>query len=204
MAKTLGILVIHGMGTADPQYGNGMIAEIERRTGAADQLAWGVVHWSEVLSGRQAAYLARANVNSELDFPSLRRFVVSALGDAAAYRRTDDDPRSTYGEIHSRIQACMKELREQLERDDSPLVILAHSLGGHIMSNSIWDIQEGMSIVPLGDGAFERMQTLRLMVTFGCNIPLFVAAHREVRPITLPEDARWINFLTRTMFLGFR
>jgi hypothetical protein len=82
----------------------------------------------------------------------------------------------------------------------SPLIILAHSLGGHVISNYIWDVQEADS----GElSAFERMNTLSGIITFGCNIPLFTFAYDKVEPIkfppsTLPDHlrtkAKWLNF----------
>jgi hypothetical protein len=92
---------------------------------------------------------------------------------------------------------------------------MAHSLGCHMISNYIWDIQRVREadrewIEELGP--FERMQTLAGMITFGCNIPLFTFACRRVVPIAFPakelpkairDKAKWLNFFDPDDVLGF-
>ncbi|NIQ25049.1 MAG: hypothetical protein GTN88_00300, partial [Gammaproteobacteria bacterium] len=124
-----------------------------------EKVAWRRIFWADVLSPRQDKYLRAGNRNNQLDFFNLRCFVVSALGDASAYRRVDDDARSTYGRIHTVIRDEIAALRKALSSDSAPLVILAHSLGGHIISNYIWDLQKKNAIVAPGDNDFERMRT---------------------------------------------
>lgn len=97
-----------------------------------------------------------------------------------------------------------------------PLVVLAHSLGGHIMSNYIWDMQQHRDV----EGAvwnnklssFELMETLAGFVTFGSNIPLFTFAYEDPQPIAFPgsalsgEDkkrAAWLNYYDRDDVLGW-
>ena len=90
-------------------------------------------------------------------------------------------------------------------------MVLAHSLGGHIMSNYIWDRQCGRQpslLLPLWP-----IPTLAGLVTFGCNIPLFALAYRAAKPIDLPGSAitkpevidatRWLNFTDKDDVLGW-
>ena len=86
--------------------------------------------------------------------------------------------------IHERVRATLAELRADTD-DDTPLVVLAHSFGGQIMSNYIWDLQVGHETAPT---AFERMETLCGLVTFGSNIPLFLFAYEpeNIHPISYP------------------
>lgn len=204
MSKTLGVAVIHGMGSQrSKDFADPLIQELEARVKQPGEIAWRPIYWADVLSGRQDKYLKAANRNNDLDFYSLRRFVVSALGDASAYQRVDDDPESTYGRIHTIVRDEIAALRDDLGSDDKPLVILAHSLGGHIVSNCIWDIQKKNAIAEPGDNAFERMRTLAGLITFGCNIPLFTFALRKIVPISLPKMAAWLNFFDPDDVLGY-
>ena len=86
---------------------------------------------------------------------------------------------------------------------------MAHSLGGHIMSNYIWDMQKS-TVTTLS--SFEKMDLLAGMVTFGCNIPLFTFAYDNVIPIKFPGDAlsaesksktKWLNYYDPDDILGY-
>lgn len=204
MSKTLGVAVIHGMGTQRSKaFADPLIDELKSRLDQPDKVAWRRIFWADVLSARQDKYLRAANRKNQLDFFTLRCFVVSALGDASAYCRVDDDARSTYGRIHAVIRDEIAALRKTLKSDSAPLVILAHSLGGHIISNYIWDIQKKNAIVAPGDNDFERMRTIAGLITFGCNIPLFTFAFTKIVPIKLPKGATWLNFFDPDDVLGY-
>jgi hypothetical protein len=206
MAKDVAVAVIHGMGEQHSDFANDMIEELNDRIDGSDRIAWQPIFWADILQPRQNAYLRRANARNDLDFFSLREFVVGAVGDAAAYRRMGNNPANTYGQIHTVVRDRIKALyadENKLDSQARPLVILAHSLGGHIMSNYIWDIQRNRPIVPPGNNRFERMQTLALMVTFGCNIPLFTFALQQVVPIRLSAGAKWFNYFDPDDVLGY-
>jgi pimeloyl-ACP methyl ester carboxylesterase len=204
MNKTLGVAVIHGMGSQRSKaFADPLIEELESRLERPANVAWRRIFWADVLSARQDRYLKAANRNNQLDFFTLRSFVISALGDASAYRRVGDDAEGTYGGIHTIVRDEVAALRQELGGDEAPLVILAHSLGGHVISNYIWDIQKQNAIVEPGDNDFERMRTLAGLVTFGCNIPLFTFALNKIVPISLPQGAKWLNFFDPDDVLGY-
>jgi hypothetical protein len=78
-----------------------------------------------------------------------------------------------------------------------------------IISNYIWDEQKGKG---LGTNAFESMETLTGLVTFGSNIPLFTLALPEIQSITFPPAplpeylkarAKWLNFFDADDVLGY-
>ena len=203
MSKAVGVAVIHGIGTQRSKaFADPLIEELESRLKAPEKVAWGRIFWADVLSARQDKYLKSANRNNDLDFFKLRCFVVSALSDASSYQRVDDDPQSTYGRIHAAVRDELASMRQQL-KGDKPLVLLAHSLGGHILSNYIWDMQKKNPIVDPGDNGFERMRTIAGLITFGCNIPLFTFALKKIVPISLPKGATWLNFFDPDDVLGY-
>ena len=110
MAKEVGIAVIHGMGAQGSDFADDMIDELNDRIDRSDRIAWQTIFWADVLQPKQNAYLRRANANNDLDFFSLREFVVGAVGDAAAYRRVGNDPDDTYGKIHTVVRDAIKDL----------------------------------------------------------------------------------------------
>jgi broad specificity phosphatase PhoE len=216
MSKELAVLVIHGMGSQAPDYAEEAIEEINERIadGGKDPgaVAWGTVYWQDILQPRQRKYLRDARRGNDLDFVSLREFVVEAFGDAAAYQRTDGSSGSTYQQVHDRVAEAVKRIyTEDLAGSAVPLVVMAHSLGSHIMSNYIWDMQQG-NVDRRGLSAFEKMETLAGLITFGCNIPLFTFAHEQVAPIDFPapqlpeavkRKAKWLNFYDPDDVLGY-
>ena len=218
MAKRLAIAVIHGMGSQQPEFADEMIDELNGRVGDLnkdpEEIAWRSIYWADILAPRQEEFLRDANQNNDLDYIGLRRFILSALGDASAYRKVDSPQNSTYGLIHERVRGGIKALDDALDVDDAPLIVMAHSLGGHIMSNYIWDMQHPGGNPPPGLSPFERMHTLAGMVTFGCNIPLFTFAYTDVVPIVFPAaelpdpgdvrgKAKWLNYYDPDDVLGY-
>lgn len=205
--KKVGVLVIHGVGTQKEDYAKKMIAELKERLGKAqNQVEWEPVYWANILAPRQMEYLREAAKGRELDWVWARRLVVNALSDAASYRRMQPDcldhPITTYGKIHQRVRAGLRKLKKRLGADGS-LVVLAHSLGGHIISNYIWDVQKGNVVPQIGPESYEGAGSLKLLVTFGCNIPLFTFSLDKVVPITLKKGAKWHNYYDRDDVLGY-
>ena len=216
MKADVAVVTIHGIGDQKPGYSESMVSELRTRLDALGhdphRVAFEEVYWAHILQPRQERYLEEATVAGDLDFRSLRKFVVSALGDAAAYRKISTHSTSVYRSINDELAQAVRRLEDAVAHPQVPLLVLAHSLGGHIASCHIWDVQH-WEAAP-GDTPFATMQTLAGMVTFGCNIPLFTMAYNadELKPIRFPglklrpEDAaraRWLNFYDPHDVLGY-
>lgn len=214
MDKELSIAVIHGIGSQKSDFAEPMIREINSRIfdlkKEPDKIAWKRIFWADVLEARQLQYLRDAERSGDLDFKRLRKFVLTAFGDATAYQKVQSSANTTYEEIHAKVEKAISDLfHVDLASTSKPLIVMAHSLGGHIMSNYIWDIQsKGNPNL----SSFEQMQTLAGMITFGCNIPLFTFAYKEVIPIKFPgsqlstsqkKKAKWLNFYDPDDVLGY-
>lgn len=211
------VVVVHGIGSQTHGFADPFVARVADRLGEAGHdpaaVAWQPVLWADLLAPRQAAYLEAARATSELDFVGLRRFVVGALGDAAAYRYVNG-PSATYVQVHDRIRRGLRELYvDRLGGEPVPLVVVAHSLGSHIASSYVWDTQQARP-TGAGPGAspFERLDHLAGIVTLGSNIPLFTFAHDPVVPIDFPgaalapgvsARATWLNLYDRDDVLGY-
>ena len=134
--------------------------------------------------------------------------MIHNFGDAVAYQR-DTQKASAYAEIHEIVSTRLKNLKNALPDPTSPIVVMAHSLGAHIMSNYIWDQQASNA----NAAGLESLPTLAAMITFGCNIPLFSLSFAKATPIDVPGKgitkpalvaaSRWLNFMDRDDVLGW-
>ena len=226
----LAVMTIHGMGSQEPGYSNGLHDELKRLLGPDHvDVVWEEVYWADITADRQKKYMTAARATNELDQIRIRNFVVDALGDASAYQMVRPATEAnydkvketgTYYKIHERIAVVIKRIYdEHLEQKPVPLVVLAHSLGGHIFTNYYWDVRrasaqeyrvEDLRTEPLSP--FERLNWTAGIVTFGCNIPLFTFALEKVVPISFPpselsprykEIAKWLNFFDPDDVLGY-
>ncbi|SDG32330.1 hypothetical protein SAMN05216603_101275 [Pseudomonas benzenivorans] len=215
----LAVAIIHGIGTQpDCRDGEGqhafaqsLIAGLRRRLGVdAEQVAFQSLYWASVLDKRQVAYLERLD-DQPVRWRWMRRLVTLFLGDASGYRKVSEAYDTTYEEVHQCLRAGLNALRAKVD-GDTPLVVLAHSLGGHIFSNFTWD-QQGINQTPsCPHDPFLALETLAGLITFGCNIPLFTFACDPVVPIRFPghclsepvrQQARWLNLYAPADLLGY-
>lgn len=222
--KKIGVVVVHGIGSQGDKrpdtsgeitFSKEMHKRVMKGLGpqTAD-VAWREVFWSDVLQGRQDAYLKK--IKRKTGWDTVRKFVMSNLSDAASYQLTPDGLDRTYQDIHQRVEDTIRDMEADIG-PDGQIVILAHSLGGHIMSNYIYDQQAHMR---RNDGqgmhgsALQNMTTVSGLITFGCNIPVFVFSYPEedVTPIDFPgtalPDAKrfktwWYNFYDKQDILGY-
>ncbi|MFP6746414.1 MAG: hypothetical protein VCD66_02295 [Alphaproteobacteria bacterium] len=101
MAAKLGIVVIHGMGSQTSTFADEMIEEINMRVDDLgkyrEDIAWKPIFWANILAGRQSEYLRDAKSGNDLDYIGLRKFMLSAFGDASAYQKVGGGADNTYG-----------------------------------------------------------------------------------------------------------
>ena len=216
MATRVGALVIHGMGFQKKGFSSGLFQAVSKHLAARGaRVAWQEIHWADVLEPRENElwnWMLKAKEPDGSALPlawrTVREFMVHNFGDAIAYHR--DQSKSSYDDIHTVISRGVGDLKTELNDPDAPIVVLAHSLGGHMMSNYIWDRQHWTSVMA---DTCQPIPTLAAMITFGCNIPLFSLSYPLARPITLPGPgitgptaraaARWLNFFDRDDVLGW-
>ena len=231
----MGVLFVHGMGNQGPDFANGMIDELKERVrrkgGDPRQIAFESAWWAPVLAQKQENLIRFLADGNDLDWMELRRFVMHSLADAIAYQDTyrpsSDDQINVYRQVHDTFGEAMARLRGRLregaapDAPEAPLVIVAHSLGCHMITNYIWDTRNPDEGEPRPDNAFERFETLAGMVTFGCNIPVFTLAYTNLEPIRFPTPGaeqffrptadrdevakaqQWLNFYDPDDILGY-
>ena len=216
--ESVALLVIHGMGQhtkpkpdeprhlsfAEPLYR----ALLRRFDGAAhSHIVLREVFWADILQTRQDT-LTDAMAQVVKVGPG-RRLMLSYIGDGANFQYS---PRydSTYQRVHQRIENSLRSLAAVVE-PTTPLIILAHSLGGHMISTYLWDRNKTMFPGETARQAFVRGATLSNLITFGCNIPIFVFGHLNICAINPRAWATgghlratwWDNYYTTADFLSF-
>ncbi|CAN5245520.1 hypothetical protein BH24PSE2_BH24PSE2_20470 [soil metagenome] len=229
----LGVLLIHGMGSQEAGYANRMIEELKdrvRRLGSDDRrICFEPAWWAPVLARKQEDLIRALADGNDLDWMPLRRFILHSLADAVAYqvtyRPTSKDQINVYRAVHNVLRDSMRNLRRRIEVGDGPraetvpLVVIAHSLGCHMITNYIYDVRHAAPSRRLKNG-FDRFETLAGMITFGCSIPIFTLALTTLDPIEFPAhniarifpDAtqdeldsvtKWLNFYDPDDVLGY-
>jgi hypothetical protein len=215
MSYKMGVLILHGIGSQSNDFADAMISEVKKRVDKAgfnsSEISFRPVHWAPVLSERERALWCKLSYSNKLDWRKLRTFIISHFADAIAYNQRE--PNDIYSRIHKIMHDELVELRkEDFENQDKPLVLMGHSLGGHIMSNYIWDRQHCRDSCIFGDTPLEKMETLTGIITFGCNIPLFTLAYDPIVSIEFPPKklkenlkkiAQWNNFYDSDDVLGY-
>ncbi len=210
MTTPLALLTLHGMGRQGEEYDAPLRAGLRRELGAAryERIAFAAVHYQPLLEPRQEAVWREMRAAARLDWRELRRFLLFYLSDVATYQYRPAAPESAYLAVHGEIRAALARLREEHgagEPGGPPLVAVAHSLGAAVLSDYLWDAQRGKGLYAGKKAApWERMAGLRLLVTTGCNIPLFVAGLERIEAIDPPGPGfAWWNLYDRDDPLGW-
>ncbi|MBT3374456.1 MAG: hypothetical protein HN742_19105 [Lentisphaerae bacterium] len=229
MPKTLGILFLHGIGTLqmhmdpDAPYSKDLEKGILERLPHAKKanVAFQEVIYQDVLDQYQSVYFEEA-MKKGLDDRWTRLLFMKILGDATAYAnnkvkvQVKGVAETLYNSVHGKIDQAIAELEGKLD-PGAKLVVLAHSLGGLVFCNYIYDIlHDSRGGLPPLNTPFRKLETCEAMVTFGCNIPLFAMTLDQFKPISIPlsnhgippnsgayRKRRWLNVYDRDDPLGW-
>ena len=210
MAK-LGILTLHGMGKPpkeeDQKFDDKLRKELKRlwNKSIRDEIAFQRVNYHPAMQGNQEETLKRMNNNFNLGWDGVREFFMHAFSDATTYHQFPEQPGSAYHKIHHKVKDRLEQLQDKLESPSSPIVVIANSLGCQVISNYIWDAQKNRGIWKTDTPSnIHKCTNLKLMITTGCNIPLFVSGLHTIEPFTKPNpEFRWLNFFDKDDVLGW-
>ena len=218
MAKKISFLTLHGMGETKQSYYQELRDDLIQRVGKDawnDDIHFDHVFYQDILQKPQIEYFKR--IRNKVDSKKLRKFLLYGFSDAGGleYSRTIDD--SAYERTQKRIFDALGRAFAAVESPQSPVVFIAQSLGCQVLSNYIWDAmrdrrpdfgvwQHDHDELDADDIDFRRLGTLRVFVTTGCNIPIFVGGlpRADRIPIERPhDDFVWENYYDEDDALGW-
>lgn len=221
------LITVHGMGETPPAYADGLMERLRGQLGAAaGEVVMRSVYYQKILQDNQYTVWDRTRQGSAVRYADLRKFVLFGFGDAAGLENRKEIPGSVYELAQGEIARAL--LSSHAVRPGMPVVFVAQSLGGQVLSSYIYDAQKAAAGRPVGAGIWRNIDawaagalgrsltasektflaagTCAALVTTGCNIPVFVAAHKEMHiiPIAPPTSLfKWINFYDPDDILGW-
>ena len=227
MPQKIAVAIIHGVGKQDPNFADGMAQDLRDRFAkqvgnddSGSQLAISPVYWAPVLQNAEEKLWDRMKQGGEMDFTTLRHFLVDFAADAIAYQPTPSD-RQVYDGIHMVFAQTLRTLAVEAG-DKAPLCVIAHSLGSVIASNYIYDLQVDATRRIISDGVrqiirntpLERGETLTLFYTLGSPIAIWSLRYPDFGvPITVPSPklaehhpnlkGEWVNYYDEDDVIGY-
>ena len=216
------LLTIHGMGEQPLDYADDMRRALSHRMGAAfSDVDVHSVYYQHLLKPNELDVWNRTRERSTVRYEQLRKFILFGFADAAGLENRKEYDNSVYEQAQMEIARALLAILAN-RGPDTPIVLLAHSLGCQVMSSFIYDAQKraGGGAVAAGiwkpgrmadsltaeQRKFLQCGTVRTFVTTGCNIPVFVSAHQrmDVKPIIKPNPAfTWLNLYDPDDALGW-
>ncbi|MFT6734826.1 MAG: hypothetical protein ACJAS9_003028 [Polaribacter sp.] len=213
--KRLAIAVIHGLGSEEEFYSVELKHRIteEYLKGAEgrleDDLLFHEIYWGDLVKEELESFRAKANYKGDLAYQNLRQIMTDTQALSLLYT-----PGTViYESINNRIKDGLRKFASHRRVDTSttPLVILAHSYGGVMMTHYIRMMKESNSEL----NNFETLKTLNGYITFGNPLGVYAmnGANSElglscdITGEALPEDlakrAKWYNFYDKDDIIAY-
>jgi hypothetical protein len=209
----IGVLTLHGVGShgEDSDFDAKLRKMLQEKAGEKTKVVVKTVVYHGESRNRQAKLwkefdrLEDRNPSS-LDQKIIRRILLMNLSDALAYANNPTDKNSFYRTAHGKVRDAINELEAELG-DGVPVAVVAHSLGCKVIFDYLCDAQTGAGIWKdkKPPREFQKLVNLRVLITTGCNLPLFESAvpTTEQRFFRASKDFQWINFYDRDDLLGW-
>ena len=217
MAQDVVVLPVHGMGDTELDFADELRDELADELGAEQwaKVFFSPVYYQDVLQPNEAAVMRRMR-RRDIDWLRLRRFVLFGFSDAAGLEHRAEEKNSPYAQVQSRIQEALYRAYDFFG-GARPVIIVAQSLGGQVVSNYLWDAQKkqgasrGVWAESVDNSArtkFAKLRSLRYLHTTGCNIPIFLSAFPEkdikaVRTSSGGYSFLWKNYYDSDDVLGW-
>lgn len=218
MPRDVSILFVHGINVSDQNYAQPAIERLRKRLPKAirHHAKFGSAFWADIVRPHQRAFFERASGAAGLTRSAARTFALEGLGDAAAYQKTPKRYDAPYFRIQAKVREALLAL-DSVADPSRPLVVIGHSLGCHILSSFIWDVNnikqanaadfggdkltEKFQKALMEGSPFQRLDTLAGIVTMGSNMPLFTFTfeRKDVMPITKARPGRIPAFPGRSL-----
>lgn len=213
--KRLAIAVIHGLGSEEEFYSVELKHRIteEYVKGAEgrleDDLLFFEIYWADLVRDELESFRKKANYKGDLAYQNLRQIMTDTQALALLYTPGTE----VYESINNRIKDGMRKFasHRRVNTDETPLVVLAHSYGGVMMSHFIKSMQESKSQL----SNFETMKTLVGYITFGNPQGMYTLEGLdselgesckitgEALPADLAKRSRWYNFYDKDDIVAY-
>ena len=218
MAKKIAFLTLHGMGETEDTYHEDLLDDLIPLVGPTawnNDIHFGSIYYQKILQDPQNEYYTR--IKDKIDSKKLRKFLLFGFSDAGGLEYSRTLKNSAYEKTQKLIFDALGEAFEAVGSPQAPVVFIAQSLGGQVLSNYIWDAnrqhkpkfgiwQHDHTDIEADDLEFRRLGTLRVIITTGCNIPIFVGGlpRAQRKPIKRPnDDFVWENYYDEDDALGW-
>ncbi len=223
------LITVHGMGETPPDYAADLSQRLRAKIGPrfSRQVDFRAVYYQDILQQNEQEVWRRIDGNSKVHYDQLRKFLLFGFGDAAGLENRKEDNGSVYELAQIEIAKTLLDAY-CANGADTPVVLLSHSLGCQVLSSYIYDAQKARSGLPVAAGVWKDIDhwsrslqgraltksekhflacgTALGWITTGCNIPIFVAAHKEMTiiPISPPRPSfKWLNIYDPDDVLGW-
>ncbi|MBT8113382.1 MAG: hypothetical protein KJO47_06860 [Gammaproteobacteria bacterium] len=212
MAYNMVVLAIHGMGDTPRTYADNFKKKLAKKVGSKWlSIYFDSIYYADIFQKHQKDIFTRIKAQDDIDWIGLRQFLLYGFSDAAGFERRAWLPGSSYEQVQNSILDVLDKAYDAVG-SNVKIVLIAHSLGCHVISNFIWDAQsKEASQGAWRDGGFEdspansdldkfrRMKNLKALYFTGCNIPIFLAGipHGKIKAISSRGKGysfKWINF----------
>jgi hypothetical protein len=223
-------LTVHGMGKTERNYADTLKLNLMNRLNSDGRNDWAYlnfnsIYYQEPLHAGQTKYFE--SIQDKVDWRKSREFFVHSFSDPVSLETRKEEDNSPYEvcqrAIMNTLDSCLSRLAE-MNNTLPPVVILAQSLGGQVISNYIWDAQrevvagrqpasgiwKNRGPLDVAKGGirdkFRRLASLRCFITTGCNIPLFLAGDpypKAINSLYLHSGFEWKNYYDADDVLGY-
>ncbi len=211
MSKKIIILTIPGIGTKEEGYAARFEKDVRKFTNdevqnnlqVLEARPFGVTDIDE----NQRKLFERLDDKNRLGgVLSLRKFVLEAFGDGVTFERDASNPKSNYRKVHNYLKGEIENVNALLNEEDV-FVILAASMGVHVLSTYITDADNNKGIFENSPATTnQNLRNLDYLATIGCNIPLFMSGLREDQIVAFDkrnDHFTWDNYYDRDDVLGW-
>lgn len=230
----LGVVIIHGMGDPNPAFAAPLIDGLSRQLGAhATAVAFESCFWSDILqAGQDEIWRRLQHASTPMRVNVMRDWIVGTLGDPTGYLSGyERHGVPVLHSVHQRFADSLARVESRLaDPARAPILVLAHSLGCVVVTNYLWNLERAAGEVgtatvsamhagarevarkAIGETPVQRLETLTGLITFGCNIPLFLPPVPPYECVRFPRPglraglkatARWLNVYDPYDILGY-
>lgn len=213
MAVKTVVLAIHGMGDTKPDYAGGLKKKLAKKVGSKwKNVYFDSIYYADVFQHNQNNIFNRIKASDDIDWIGLRKFLMFGFSDVAGFERNANLPNSPYELVQNKILDTLDKAYDAVG-PNADVVVIAHSLGTHIISNYIWDAQAkdaklgawrtgGFEDSPAGSGLdkFRRLKNLKNLYFTGCPIPIFVAGLSQGKIKAISSRGKGYSFKWKNYF----